>query len=181
MPTGNRRDPLLAFNFQVSLTDSSSALAGAVTTVTLSAVGLTPVAGFSECSGLEGMLEVQDHQEGGLNGAALHFPTRVKWSNLTLKRGMGRGMELWDWFYGFSVGKVVRKDGVITLQNERHQPHTVWGFRRGLPVKYTGPTLNAGQSAVAIESLEIAHEGLFLIPGAAPLGQAVRAVADLFR
>jgi phage tail-like protein len=181
MPTGARRDPLLAYNFQVNLLDSSSSLASTLTTITLSTVGLTPVAGFSECSGLEATLEVQDHQEGGRNGAVLRFPTRIKWTNLTLKRGMGRGMELWDWFYGFATGTGFRKDGVITLQNERHEPHTVWGFRRGLPVKYSGPTLNAAQSTVAVESLEIAHEGLFLIPGASPLAQAARAVVDLFR
>jgi phage tail-like protein len=168
-----RRDPLLAYNFQVSLFESGRS--------TGAAVGLTPVAGFSECAGLEGTLEVQDHPEGGLNGTVLRFPTRIKWSNLTFKRGLGRGMELWTWFYGFASGTGVRKDGVITLQNERHEPHTVWGFRRGLPVKYAGPTLNAAQSAVAVESLEIAHEGLFLIPATAPPGQAGRAVADLFR
>jgi phage tail-like protein len=176
-----RRDPLLAYNFQVSLLASGSPAGAALTTVTLSAVGLTPVAGFSECTGLEGTLEIQDHPEGGLNGAVLRFPTRIKWSNLTLKRGLGRGLELWTWFYGFANGTGERKDGVITLQDERHEPHTVWGFRRGLPVKYTGPSLNAAQSAVAVESLEIAHEGLFLIPGPAPLGQAAPAVADLFR
>ena len=168
-----RRDPLLAYNFQISLLESGRS--GGATG------GLTPVAGFSECTGLEGTLEVQDHPEGGLNGAVLRFPTRIKWSNLTLKRGLGRGLELWDWFYGFASGTGVRKDGVITLQNERHEPHTVWGFRRGLPVKYAGPTLNAAQSAVAVESLEIAHEGLFLIPGGPPPGSAARTVADLFR
>lgn len=176
-----RQDPLLAYNFQVSLLEASGSTTAALTTVTLSALGLTPVAGFSECSGLEGTLEVQDHPEGGRNGAVLRFPTRIKWSNLTLKRGMGRRMELWDWFHGFAAGGGVRRDGVITLQNERHEPHTVWGFRRGLPVKYAGPTLNAAQTAVAVETLEIAHEGLFLVPGASPLAEAARAVVGLFR
>jgi phage tail-like protein len=177
--TGSRSDPLLAFNFQVSLLDSSSSGRGsALTTVTLSSVGLTRVAGFSECSGLEGTLELQEHNAGGANGAVLRFPTRVKWSNLVLKRGLGSGTELWDWFYGFTLGRAQRKDGVIVLQNERHEPHTVWGFRRGLPVKYQGPTMNAGQSAVAIETIEIAHEGLYPVPGAVPLATAARAVFD---
>jgi phage tail-like protein len=179
--TGTRRDPLLGYNFQVSLLDSRSALGGALAAVTISAVSLTPVAGFSECSGLEGTLETQDHQEGGRNGAVLRFPTRVKWSNLTLRRGMGRGLDLWTWFDGFVNGTGTRRDGVITLQDESHVPRIVWGFRRGLPVKYSGPTLNAAQSAVAVETLEIAHEGLFLIPGAAPLAQAARAALDLLR
>jgi phage tail-like protein len=182
MTTGTREDPLLAFNFQVSLMDSSSSALGAqgaaLTTVTLSSVGLTRVAGFSECSGLEGSLELHEHMAGGHNGAVLRFPTRVKWLNLQLKRGLGRDMELWTWFHGFTTGNAVRKDGVIVLQNERHEPRTVWGFRRGLPVKYQGPTLNAGQSSVAIEAIEIAHEGLYQVPGASPLATAARAVFD---
>jgi phage tail-like protein len=179
MTTGSRQDPLLAFNFQVSLTDSSSSNIGsALTTVALSSVGLTRVAGFSECSGLEGTLDLQEHKAGGRNDAVLIFPSGMKWAHLQLKRGMGRGTELWDWFAGFAVGRALRKDGVIVLQNESHEPQTVWGFRRGLPVKYTGPTLNAAQSNVAIESIEIAHEGLYLVPGASPLAGAVRSVFD---
>ena len=66
------------------------------------------------------------------------------------------------------------------LQDASHQPHTVWGFRAGLPVKYSGPQMNAMQSAVAIESIEIAHQGLYLVPGASPLAAAARSVLNLF-
>lgn len=180
MTTGSRDDPLRAFNFQVSLTDSPSGgtVGSALTTVTLSSVGLTRVAGFSECSGLEGTLELHEHMAGGRNDGVLRFPTRMKWTNLVLKRGLARSMELWNWYAGFAIGNAVRKDGVIVLQNERHEPQTVWGFRRGLPVKYTGPSLNAAQSAVAIETIEIAHEGLYLVPGASALTSAVRGILD---
>jgi phage tail-like protein len=179
MTTGSREDPLRAFNFQISLTESSSNPVGSVlTTVTLSSVGLSRVAGFSECTGLEGSLELHEHMAGGRNDAVLRFPTRMKWSNLQLKRGITRSTDLWDWFAGFAAGRVRRRDGVIVLQNEAHEPQRVWGFRRGLPVKYTGPALNATQSAVAIESIEIAHEGLYLVPGASPLASAVRSVFD---
>jgi phage tail-like protein len=179
MSVASRQDPLLAFNFQISLTDSSSSGVGsALTTVTLSSVGLTVVAGFSECSGLEGTLEVQDYMAGGRNDGVLHFPTRMKWSNITLKRGLANSTDLWNWYAGFAVGKAVRKDGVIVLQDEQHNPQRVWGFRRGLPIKYTGPTMNAAQSAVAFESIEIAHEGLNLVPGASALATAVRSIFD---
>jgi phage tail-like protein len=179
MSTGTRQDPLLAFNFQVSLMASSEAtLGGALTTVTLSSVGLTAVAGFSECSGLEGTLDMAEHMAGGVNGGVLRFPTRMKWSNLVLKRGLGRGRELMDWYYGFAEGRSARRDGVITLQNERWEPHTVWAFRRGLPARYSGPALEAGRSSVAIESLEIAHEGLSLVPGASALARAARSAFD---
>jgi phage tail-like protein len=84
----------------------------------------------------------------------------VTWSNITLKKGVGSGTALWDWHYGFTEGKGKRRDGVIVLLNDRHLPNNIWYFRRGLPVKYTGPSLNATQSSVAIEAIEIAHEGL---------------------
>ena len=59
------------------------------------------------------------------------------------------------------------------LQNEQNEPRIVWGFRRGLPLKYSGPSLNAGQSEVAIESIEIIHEGLFQMQGTSGLASAL--------
>jgi phage tail-like protein len=179
MTIDQRRDPLLSFNFQVSLMEAGRGKAGALTTVTLSSVGLIKVAGFSECSGLEGNLEAHEYLAGGVNGGALRFPTRIKWSNLVLKRGLGSDMMLWNWFNGFVTGKGTRRDGVIVLQDAQHQPHTVWGFRAGLPVKYSAPSMNAMQSNVAIESIEIAHQGLYLVPGASPLAAAARSIFNL--
>ena len=184
MAVGKREDPVLSYNFQISLLDSSSSLATVTTTIVLSSVIGPSDAGFSECTGLEMSLEVQDHMAGGNNGTVLKFPTRVKWNNITLKKGMTSNTVLWDWFYGFVEGRGKRKDGLIMLQNEKHEPHTVWGFRRGLPLRYAGPQLNAGQSNVAIESIEIVHEGLYQLPGASGLATAVSAaagaIADLF-
>ena len=51
------------------------------------------------------------------------------------------------------------------LLNEQHLPSNIWFFRRGLPVKYTGPSLNATQNNVAIEAIEIAHEGIHQVAG----------------
>jgi hypothetical protein len=47
---------------------------------------------------------------------------------------------------------------------ELRLPHNIWYFRRGLPAKYTGPSMHAGQSQVAIEAIEIAHEGIYQVP-----------------
>jgi phage tail-like protein len=73
---------------------------------------------------------------------------------------------------------------MITLCDAQHRPHTVWGFRRGLPSKYSGPQLNAQQSAVAIEAVTITHEGLYQLGGAAALagaiGEAAGAIGSLF-
>ena len=74
--------------------------------------------------------------------------------------------DLWTWHNEWVKGKGKRKDGLIVLETEAHEPAKVWRFKRGIPVKWTGPSLNASQSNVAIESLEISHEGLDLEVGA---------------
>jgi phage tail-like protein len=160
---GIRLDPLKSYNFLISLLDSSSSLALAQSAA-LSAVADIALGGFSECSGLEMSLDVEDYKEGGRNGEILKFPTRVKWTNITLKKGIGASTALWDWHYGFVTGQGRRRDGIIMLQNDLHIPNNIWYFRRGLPVKYTGPTLHASQNNVAIESIEIAHEGIYQMP-----------------
>lgn len=163
---GVRLDPLLNHNFLVSLLDTSSTL-GMMKSVASAAVLDVALGGFMECSGLEMTLEIKDFEEGGNNGYVRKFPTRMKWSNIVLKKGLGVGTALWDWHYSFVEGKGKRRDGIISLLNEMKAPAVVWYFRRGLPLKYTGPSLNATQNNVAIESVEIAHEGIYQIT---PLG-----------
>src|SRR5262249_40018614 len=116
--------------------------------------------GFSECSGLDMSLEVEEYREGGRNSEVLQFPTRVRWGKVTLKKGFASSGELWNWHYSFAEGRGKRRDGVIALMNQLHIPVQAWYFRRGLPVRYTAPQLHAYQNQVAVESIEIAHEGL---------------------
>lgn len=158
-----RSDPLLNHNFIVSLLDTSSTMAG-FGSAALSAISDVLLGGFSECSGLEMSMKVEDYNEGGNNATVLKFPGRMSWGNLTLKKGVGSSSALWDWGYGFVVGKGKRRDGLVVLLNELHVPNNIWFFRRGLPLKYSGPSLNATQSSVAIESIEIAHEGIYQVP-----------------
>jgi phage tail-like protein len=72
---------------------------------------------------------------------------------------------LWDWHFAFVEGHGKRRDGVIVLLDAARLPAHAWFFRRGLPVKYNGPSLNATANNVAIESIEIAHEGIYQVPG----------------
>jgi len=154
-PQAIRVDPYRAFNFLITLVDSG---AGSGPPQNSQASG-----GFSECTGLDISLDIEEYKEGGNNGLILRFPTRVKWSNLRLKRGIAKSDELWLWHFGFVSGQVARRDGVVTLQDEQQNPVKSWSFTRGLPVKWTGPSLNASQNQIAIEELEIAHEGLKLL------------------
>lgn len=175
MATGTRIDPVRNYNFLITLVDSSSAL----TTVTVTlGISKPAVGGFSECSGLEVALQTEEHREGGNNGTVLKFPTRITWSNIKLRRGTATANDLWDWHYGFVEGKGKRRDGIITLQDDQHQAVRSWRFSRGLPVKWTGPAMNAAQSQVAIEELEIAHEGIKVIKGGA-IGQIADAVGGV--
>ena len=173
-----RSDPLLNCNFVVSLLDTSSTLA-ILGSALKSAVADVALGGFSECSGLEMSMKIEEYNEGGNNGSALKFPGRVSHGNLTLKKGQGTSSALWDWHYGFVTGQGKRRDGVVTLLDARQLPNNVWYFRRGLPVKYSGPSMNASQSQVAIESIEIAHEGLWQVPFVGAAGAVVSAGLSL--
>ena len=159
---GVRTDPLLSHNFLVTLIDTSSSLALSALN---SAIFDVALGGFSECSGLEMSLDVEEYREGGRNGESLQFPKGVRWSKITLKKGMGTGTALWDWHYGFVTGTGKRRDGLIVLLDELHLPAHIWHFRRGLPTRYGGPSMVAAQGAVAIETIEITHEGIYQLPG----------------
>ena len=127
---------------------------------------------FQECSGLSLEAEIKDHLEGGRNDAVRRLVGRVKLQPITLKRGMFAATpdgyvdtRLWRWFEDMvaAEGPAQRYDGVIMVRTTFDDtPMAIWNFRRGLPLKVVGPTLNAQTGEVAIEELQIAHEGLTL-------------------
>jgi phage tail-like protein len=139
--TGTRNDPFLAFRFEITLDDLSGG-------------------GFSECAGLQLETEVQEYVEGGLNTHVRKFPTRTKQVNLTLKRGIV-DRALWDWYYDLTQGRVRFRNGAILVRDPSGgQVVMEWQFRRAFPCKWLGPDLNATQSNVAVETLELCHHGL---------------------
>lgn len=159
--TGIRLDPPLNHNFVVTMADTSS-VGSAISSAALSVLGDVLFGGFSEVSGLDVTQVDEKRHEGGRNGTELRFPTRITWTNLTLTRGVSRiSQSGWDWLTGFADGKVKRMDGLIMLLDAHHLPHNVWTFKRAFPVKFTGPTMNALGKEVAVEKLELAHEGLW--------------------
>jgi phage tail-like protein len=139
--SNGRKDPFLTFRFQISLDD-------------------LPVAGFSECSGIQLETETHDHNEGGLNTHVLKFPTRTKQTNIVLKRGIV-DWELWEWYYKLTQGEVKFRNGTITLFDPAGREAVAkWEFKQAFPSKWTGPELNATQNSVAVETLELVHHGL---------------------
>jgi len=170
-------NPVGGWNFTVSLLDAGSA---AATVVAVTVGSKPPQSGFSECLGLEATMAVEDYREGGRNDTVLHFPGRVSWAPLRLRRGVVADNSLLAWLAGFAEGRGKRRDGVVTLLNEAREPVRAWRFQRGLPTKWTGPSLDAAKGAVAIEELEIQHEGIRLEGGGA-VSQIAGAVGSLAR
>jgi len=170
-----RLGPLPAFNFYIALIDDSSTFA-AIGSLVSFALG-----GFSECTGLDSELSVVDFQEGGVNDRVHRFPGRFTFPNIVLSRGVGFGEDLYLWHEQFLKGEGKRRNGLILLGNEMGIPIKTWTFERGIPVKWVGPSLNAQQSALAIEKLEIAHEKLSLVMSPGKLADtALGAVGSLF-
>ena len=166
--------PVIGFNFTISLADTMSAGA-----FVQAAIGRPPQGGFSECSGLEVTIPAETYPEGGNNGTLLKFAGRASWANIRLKRGVVTTADLWRWHNDYIEGNGKRRDGVISLLDERGKTVRVWRFRRGLPVRWAGPAMNAMQAQVAVEEIEIAHEGLRQT--GAGSGSLADTVANIFR
>lgn len=118
------------------------------------------VGGFSEVSGLQSETEVEEYNEGGVNDYVHVFPKRTKAPPLVLKRGLTRSPELWEWYEEVVAGRIRRKNGSVILLNHAGQEVCRWNFFEAYPVKWSGPLLNALSNEIAIETLEILHNGL---------------------
>lgn len=118
------------------------------------------VGGFTEVTGLEGEIQVEDYREGGVNGYTHKLPGPADHTNLTLRRGLTAFGSLWNWYLDTTRGAIQRKNGTIMLLDARQVPVMWWNFRNALPVRWTGPTFDARSDEVGAESLELAHEGL---------------------
>jgi phage tail-like protein len=149
-------DPLPSYRFIVTLDPADAHLPPAQAAL----LPLVPNGSFQEARGLGADLEITAYPEGGANSYAHQLPVRHTWSRISLKRGVVREMGLWWWYQqGLSNSLGARRDGASILLTPAGTPAAKW----------TGPELNAGQSAVAVETLEIAHEGLQQIYLSPPL------------
>ncbi|MEO5889179.1 MAG: phage tail protein [Ferruginibacter sp.] len=120
--------------------------------------------GFSEASGLTQELQLIEYRDGNSpDYSTIKMPGLHKYNNVTLKRGIIKGdNEFFKWLSTVKLNTIERRDLTISLLNEEHAPVMVWKARAAFPVKVEGPGLKASGNEVAIESIEIAHEGLTL-------------------
>lgn len=140
MSSSARRDPYLGFRFRVELN------------------GLI-AAGFSEVSGLEIRMDPEEYEEGGVNDRTHRLPTRYTQPNLVFQRGLTDSREMWEWMTDAINGTVTRRSGRVLLLDTEGKESWDWAFTNAYPVRWAGPDLQADQGAVAIETLELAHEG----------------------
>jgi phage tail-like protein len=121
------------------------------------------VGAFRECSGLGSENEVVEYKASGPNGEYVikKVPGRLKWNNITLKRGITDSMDMWQWRKLVEQGNIsdARKNGTITMYNQQGTAVAKWNFLNAWPSKLTGPTANASNNEVAIEEMELTHEG----------------------
>ena len=123
--------------------------------------------GFAEVSGLNIEVQVIEYRD-GLSPvySARKMPGIPKYGNITLKRGITPAdNQYFQWLNETKLNKAQRRDLVISLLNENHEPVMTWKAHNAFPVKIEGPGLKATGNEVAIESMEIAHEGLTIENG----------------
>jgi phage tail-like protein len=139
--TGQRVDPSPNFNFLVEID------------------GITRAA-FAEASGFDSTIDVIEYREGGQNTTPRKLPGMTKYSNIVLKWGITDDLQLYDWHRQAVQGTLQRKSGSIVLIDRLGVEAARWNFVEAWPTKYDGPDLNAEGNDIAIETVELAHEGI---------------------
>lgn len=142
MPIDIRIDPFRAFNFLVEID------------------GL-PVAAFSEVSGLGAAGDPTEYREGTdpVNNVR-KLPGLRKYEDLSFKRGYVQDDTLWRWYQRIANGEADRRNGSVVLLNEARQAVMRWNFENAWINSISGPALNATSNDIAIETMQLCHEGL---------------------
>lgn len=120
--------------------------------------------GFTEVTGLNIENEMIEYRDGSSpEYHKIKMPGLQKYGNITLKRGMFNGdNEFFQWLNTVSLSKIERRDVTISLLNENHEPVYLWRVKNAFPTKVTAPDLKSDANEVAVETIEIAHEGLVI-------------------
>lgn len=119
------------------------------------------VGGFSEVSAPDISSDAIEYREGNFAVNTVgKQPGLIKYGNITLKWGMTSSMELYNWMKEVESGTINRKTVVISLYDDKQAEIAKWTVISAWPAKYTAPDFNASSNEVAVESLELAHEGV---------------------
>ena len=138
-------DPIVSYNFSLDL-------------------GGKAVGYFTEVSGLGSENEVTEHKitAQGDKEAVRKIPGRLKWGDITLKRGLTANMDIWQWRKAVEEGHIdqARVNGSILMYDNIGTLVAQWDFIAAWPSKLSGPSLSTDSSAVGIEEVTIVHEGI---------------------
>lgn len=118
--------------------------------------------GFTEVTGLDVETEVIEYRDGALREfSKMKIPGMQKYPNITLKRGVFKSdNDYYKWWNTVSLNTVERRDVIISLMNEVHEPVMVWKIKNAWPTKIISTDLKAEGNEIAIEAIELAHDGL---------------------
>lgn len=118
--------------------------------------------GFTEVSGLDVETEVIEYRQGASpEYSKIKMPGMQKFSNITMKRGTFKSdNEYYAWWNTVKLNTIQRRDITIKLLNEEHEPVITWKVKNAWPTKVQSTDLKADGNEVAIESIELVHEGL---------------------
>ncbi|QCX00958.1 phage tail protein [Aggregatimonas sangjinii] len=121
--------------------------------------------GFTEVTGLDFQVEPIEYREGSSpEYHKIKMPGMHKFSNVTLKRGTYSGdIDFYNWMKTINLTTVERRDITISLLNEEHEPVMTWGIKNAFPIKVQASDFKADGNEIAVETLELAHEGLKIV------------------
>ncbi|WP_439673988.1 phage tail protein [Embleya sp. MST-111070] len=123
-------------------------------------IGGNDLGAFHTCSGLGAEVEMEQYAEGGNNGFAWQLPGRITWSNITLTRPVTADTTKIARWLNEIIQRVEPKDGEIVALKPDLERIISWQVLGIVPVRWQGPSFDPANSQAAVESLEIAHEGL---------------------
>ena len=125
------------------------------------------VVSFREVSGLDIESQPLEYRSGDSPVfSTIKVPGSVKYGNVTMKRGvLSRGNQFWDWFNEIKMNTIKRRPITISLLDESGAPTMVWTLANAFPVKVTTADMSADGNDVAVESIEVAHEGIAIANG----------------
>ena len=141
-----RKDAYSAFSFRVEVGEGDD----------------QQVAFFKSVSGLSVETEVVDYQEGGNTGPIRKLAGATRYANLRLTRAFTGDRSLFDWHATIQKPNPVRVNGRISMLDRQGTLVATWTFVNAFPVKWSGPDFDASTNEIALETIEIAHEGLIM-------------------
>lgn len=122
---------------------------------------------FTECSGLGSEHELIEHKIVTEDGKEViqKIPGRLKWQDITLKRGITDNMDIWDWRKQVEDGNVndARSNGSVIMFDQHLDEVARWNFENAWPLKVSGPSMKSDANEIGVEELTITHEGMWRV------------------